>query len=164
MSDLALEVRTMKAVSLWQPFAQLIAVGAKRHETRHWATDYRGQLAIHASKTLDLAGAPDELCLSALGIGWRDRAPLGAVVAVCDLVDCHHAAALVDRITRADHAAGNFAYGRFAWQLARVRALKAPIPLVGRQRLFNWTPPEDLDDNLGPELDHAAFCHAIGWS
>lgn len=40
----------MKALSLWQPWATLIAVGQKRIETRHWPTTYRGPLAIHATK------------------------------------------------------------------------------------------------------------------
>ncbi|MBP0020973.1 MAG: ASCH domain-containing protein, partial [Cyanobacteria bacterium SBLK] len=31
-----------KAISLWQPWASLIAMGRKKFETRHWSTDYRG--------------------------------------------------------------------------------------------------------------------------
>ncbi len=38
----------MKALSLWQPWASLIALGVKTIETRSWATNYRGPLAIHA--------------------------------------------------------------------------------------------------------------------
>lgn len=38
----------MKALTLHQPWASLIAVGAKRIETRSWSTTYRGPLAIHA--------------------------------------------------------------------------------------------------------------------
>jgi activating signal cointegrator 1 len=41
----------MKAISICQPWATLIVIGAKRFETRSWKTDYRGILAIHASKT-----------------------------------------------------------------------------------------------------------------
>src|ERR1700694_3122793 len=40
----------MKALSLWQPWASLIAMGLKEFETRHWATSYRGPLVIHAAK------------------------------------------------------------------------------------------------------------------
>src|SRR3972149_12240119 len=40
----------MKAISLWQPWASLIAVGAKKYETRSWDTPYRGPLVICASK------------------------------------------------------------------------------------------------------------------
>lgn len=39
----------MKALSLWQPFASLVALGAKPIETRGWATSFRGPLAIHAT-------------------------------------------------------------------------------------------------------------------
>lgn len=46
----------MKAISLWQPWASLIACGVKRYETRHWAPsrDLIGQtIAIHAAKKID---------------------------------------------------------------------------------------------------------------
>lgn len=46
----------MKAISLWQPWASLIACGAKPFETRHWAPpgELIGQrIAIHAAKHLD---------------------------------------------------------------------------------------------------------------
>src|SRR5262249_6870381 len=42
--------KTMKAISLWQPWASLMAVSAKKIEPRHWQTDYRGLVAIHAAK------------------------------------------------------------------------------------------------------------------
>jgi hypothetical protein len=50
----------MKAITLWQPWAQLIffqlnsfyakTITVKRIETRNWKTPYRGELAIHAAK------------------------------------------------------------------------------------------------------------------
>ena len=40
----------MKALTLWEPWATLIALGVKRYETRSWGTKYRGPLAIHAAK------------------------------------------------------------------------------------------------------------------
>src|SRR6266567_3747703 len=38
------------ALTLTQPFATLVAGGAKHLETRSWSTSYRGPLAIHAAK------------------------------------------------------------------------------------------------------------------
>ena len=67
--------------------AALVARGVKRHETRHWLTAYRGPIAIHAAKTLDMADAADPLCDSALGVYWKDSLPLGAVVAIARLRD-----------------------------------------------------------------------------
>jgi hypothetical protein len=50
----------MKAISLWQPWASLIAIGAKPFETRHWAParELIGQtIAIHAAKKIDAGAA-----------------------------------------------------------------------------------------------------------
>ncbi len=50
----------MKAISLWQPWASLIACSAKPYETRSWAppSDYIGQrIAIHAAKKIDKGAA-----------------------------------------------------------------------------------------------------------
>jgi len=40
----------MKALTISQPFASLIASGSKFVENRTWPTSYRGPLAIHAGK------------------------------------------------------------------------------------------------------------------
>jgi hypothetical protein len=50
----------MKAISLWQPWASLIACGAKPFETRSWAPprELIGQtIAIHAAKKIDKSAA-----------------------------------------------------------------------------------------------------------
>jgi hypothetical protein len=50
------ESKTMKVISLWQPWASLIACGAKPYETRDWAPPAAliGQtIAIHAAKKVD---------------------------------------------------------------------------------------------------------------
>lgn len=64
----------MKLISLWEPWASLMAIGAKKIETRSWATSYRGWLAIHAAKRWTAAErdfASDRLCITALGGSWR---------------------------------------------------------------------------------------------
>ena len=38
----------MKAITIWQPWAELIARGVKLVENRTWRTHYRGPVAIHA--------------------------------------------------------------------------------------------------------------------
>ena len=42
----------MKALSLTQPWATLVVIGAKRIETRFWHTSYVGPLLIHAAKAI----------------------------------------------------------------------------------------------------------------
>ncbi len=164
MSDLFGHIPTIKAISLWQPWASLVAAHVKRHETRHWSTEYRGLLAIHAAKTLDRAGAPDELCEAVLGRDWRHKVPLGCFLAVANLTRCREAKRARADLTRADLAASNFTDGRYAWELADVRALKTPIPAVGRQALFSWTPPADLETLLGPRFCHREAARIVGWA
>lgn len=96
----------MKALTLHQPWASLIAVGVKRIETRSWSTSYRGPLAIHAGLTYCALIHDDDPegrlwssgshVLIEPKVGneetWKHgnpfhRVPLGAVVATCDLVD-----------------------------------------------------------------------------
>jgi activating signal cointegrator 1 len=89
----------MKALTLHQPYATLIALGIKTIETRSWRTKYRGPLAIHASASTKNYGSyadwyfsdwlshlkPEIKVITAL-VGTR--VPLGAIVATCTLVDC----------------------------------------------------------------------------
>src|SRR5688500_9822529 len=46
------EAIPIRALTLHQPYATLVAVGAKTIETRSWSTNYRGRIAIHAAKGL----------------------------------------------------------------------------------------------------------------
>ncbi len=105
----------MRCLSIHQPWASLIAIGAKRVETRHWETRYRGPVAIHAAKTLrgidelpgDCEGKYEDGCIygyiggyqawyergkggrAYLELGAREmELPLGAVVAVAHLTAC----------------------------------------------------------------------------
>ena len=46
----------MKALSIKQPWAQLIVDGHKDIENRRWKTTFRGRIYVHASKTEDNSG------------------------------------------------------------------------------------------------------------
>lgn len=135
----------MKALSLWQPWASLIAIGEKRYETRAWWTPYRGPLAIHAAKTWNAevraAAEDDEIAeaLSCHGLLRGCGLPLGSIVATCRLVACHRMDdALLDSITDQEEAFGDWRIGRYAWELADVVALPEPIPAKGAQGLWEW--------------------------
>ncbi len=43
----------MKVITVKQPFASLIACGLKEYEFRTWKTKYRGEILIHAAKSVD---------------------------------------------------------------------------------------------------------------
>jgi hypothetical protein len=142
----------VKAISLWQPWASAIALGAKRIETRSWSTRYRGPIAIHAAQNgmgLKIAVQHERdlwcavLCAPVLSPALR-ALPRGMLVAVAELVDV----VPVERVdaTRCANSAlgewaesqlGDYRPGRFAWLLEAVRPLPAPIPCRGRQSLFD---------------------------
>jgi len=81
----------MQALSLLQPWAALVMVGAKRYETRSWGTKVRGRIAIHASE-----GQKKELVLalqtqpfaSVIAANYDQRAmACGAVLGTVEIVD-----------------------------------------------------------------------------
>ena len=151
----------MKALTLTQPWATLVAIGAKRIETRSWATSYCGPLAIHAGAGLGPVGGAQglmELCRSepfrstllAAGILGTPALPRGAIVATCQLVDCVRAD-LWGQVTRdgetwqippgnmsLEYAFGDYSPGRWAWLMADVTPLAEPIPVRGALGLWEW--------------------------
>lgn len=132
----------MKALSVKQPWASLIACGAKRYETRSWATPHRGPLAIHASTRFPRGGGAwldDAVLMGALvQLGPPSAWPLGSVVAVAVLVECVPTVPLTDGLERLELACGDFAPGRWAWHLEQVHPLPAPVPARGRLGLWEW--------------------------
>jgi hypothetical protein len=134
----------MKALTLTQPWATLVAIGAKRIETRSWRTGYRGPIAIHAAKGYPtrLRGLRfDEPFMSALwraGIKPDMPLPTAAVVAVAQLADCIH---IFVPPPEPERSFGDYSPGRYAWLLSDVRELREPIPALGALGLWDWEPP-----------------------
>lgn len=141
----------MKCISLWQPWASLVAIGAKQYETRHWTTRYRGLIAIHAAKKRDFEvldawkQRPVFDTLREAGYPVFSSLPRGCVVAIADLTAIYRAEELYPKIGDLEQFFGNYAPGRFAWRLENVRKLENPIELKGMQGLFDWTPPVNID-------------------
>lgn len=76
------------AISVKQPWAALLAVGAKTLEIRTWKTQRRGPLLIHASKVPDLR---PEAWAWVTTPALRELAQLGGgVIAAGELTDCKH--------------------------------------------------------------------------
>lgn len=131
----------MKAISLWQPWASAIALGHKRVETRHWTTKYRGPIAICAARRW----LPDQREFAAVErtLGRLPaRLPFGAIVAVAQLVDVRSTDELKPEVSAIERLYGNYEPGRFGWLLEDIEPLEEPIPVLGRQGLFNV--PDDI--------------------
>ncbi len=134
----------MKALTICQPFAHLIAIGKKRVENRSWGTQCRGPLAIHAGKSRDWLGLNDENCYPSMAYG--------AIVAVATLTAVLRYGAITQALqARAVYAdATGFipdrldwvldhehTEGPWCWVLTDVRRLDVPVPYRGRRRLFD---------------------------
>ena len=91
----------MKVITVIQPWASLISLNEKKIETRSWKTNYRGPLAIHASKNMpkwarDLCESePFRSTFKNTGITYGllnpdmvQCLPLGKIIATCNLADC----------------------------------------------------------------------------
>ena len=138
------DIQPIKAFTVWQPQASLFSAGVKLRHTPDWQTPYRGPIAVHGANRINVPGAPEALCRSALGHRWRYMVPLGMVMAVGELTGCYQAHRLT-KLTRADREAGDFYDDRYAWRIENLRPLIQPIPARGRQGLWNWEPPRPLD-------------------
>lgn len=122
--------KRIDALTICQPYAELIARGEKPIENRTWPTPYRGWLAIHAGKSHE----------------WLDEGTLeayphmlfGAFVAVARMIDCLRVGELPPALRDNEHANGPWCF-----VFSEVRPLPQPIPAPGAQGL--WRPkPEHL--------------------
>ena len=147
----------MYAISLWEPWATLVAIGEKRFETRSWRPPQAmvgRQLAIHATKhwpkvyrNLPYEPGPFR---DVLVDGDEERGRWlkydlhpGCIIAVATL----EFAVRTEEMDFSDgrpheRAFGNYAPGRFAWCLTDVHRLEKPGPARGRQRL--WIVPPTI--------------------
>lgn len=110
----------MKAISVKQPWANLIASGRKTIETRVWGTAYRGDLLVVSSR-------------------FPEIEPAGCAVAIVELSDCRlmavgdEPAALCPVYPKA-----------FAWILRNIRPIE-PFRLRGQLRIYEVdVPPQSL--------------------
>jgi hypothetical protein len=76
----------MKILSIRQPWASLIATGAKDVENRTWPTRYRGPVLIHASQRADDVTS-DEI-ERRFGVRLPPTLPLGGIVGLTEIVGC----------------------------------------------------------------------------
>jgi hypothetical protein len=130
----------MMALSLHQPWASLIYDLRKTIETRHWPTNYRGLLAIHAAKTVDREACED------FDYDYK-TIPRGAVLCVVNLEDCVR---FPNVLARPDDY-GDFTAGRYGFLFTVVKRFPQPIPAIGRQGMFHWKEATNGEQAEGPQ-------------
>lgn len=132
-------MKRFKALSVKQPWANLICAGTKTIETRRWQTNIRGPLLICASKAVDIQG-----------LYWLEKqghkfgAPNGMArgVALClvDLLGCTRTydCSILELDKLSAKACCDVTPFMWAWHLDNVRRIRKPYPEVkGQLGLFH---------------------------
>ena len=111
---------TYKAISLKQPWANLVAEGKKTIETRKWTTRYRGDLVICSSQTPKIKPYGEAICTVEL----YDIKPMvkeHEKDACCEVYD-----------------------GAYSWFLRNLRLLKPTFPVKGQLGIYEIEIPEEV--------------------
>ena len=137
----------MKAITISQPYASLIASGEKWVENRIWETSHRGPIAIHAGQGRQYLGN-DEL----------KNCPTGKIIAIADLVACVPISRIMEEADDANPerpfglpwtwqeiARHSHCSGPWCWILADARAIE-PIEVRGAQRI--WNVPAEIAEKI----------------
>lgn len=131
----------MKALTIRQPWSQLIVAGAKNIENRDWLTYFRGRIAIHSSAQMTRAELEDACdfmktfiprfstrIFSAEAQGY----PKGAVLGTVDLIGC---------VTASDSP---WFCGKYGFVLRNAVKFAQPIPCKGALGL--WELPKEIEE------------------
>jgi hypothetical protein len=162
----------IRAITLHQPWAALIACGVKTIETRSWDTRYRGTLLIHAAATVPAyarrAYATDTQLRRIVlqhypGHHRLQDLSAGRIVAVArlaytgtigrqlgllapdDPVISVPGTGIVN-VTDDDRITGDYTPGRYAWILDAIVPVRMSRPVKGMQGL--WVPDQETVHRL----------------
>lgn len=142
---------TIKALSLWQPWATLVIYGFKKYETRGWPCPpglIGKELAIHATGTLRKEAREIVEDEAIYGETWfadafadlettLDELPRGAVLGIVRVVECLRTERFNPTLQEA--AFGNYEAGRYAWRMEIVERFQTPVPARGMQGIWDWS-------------------------
>lgn len=154
----------MKVITVTEPWATLVVIGAKKYETRSWARPAQGRLLVHAAKgmpryalnaVLERGQIQTTLCEhfgdSQTGVLDRLNDRRGKIIGSVAHVGCFRTEDVRDMaIFSRERAFGDFSDNRFAWGLHHPRAFKTFVPVRGS--LGIWTLPEELVANMLAEV------------
>lgn len=125
----------MKAITIKQPWANLIVSGLKDIENRTWKTNFRGRVLIHAAMAPVKEGW-DALNKTQLKevfkhknelYGDKDELPNGAIIGSVEIVDCvqNHPSVWAEK-------------GVWNWVLANPILFPEPIPAKGKLSIWEY--------------------------
>lgn len=137
----------MKAVSIKQPWAHLIAIGLKDIENRSWPTSYRGRIFIHTSAKKEkgrnvinlltlqqIKYLKDDSTEEDLGLILTEEYNFGAIIGEVDIIGC---------INNSDSVWAE--KGQWHWQLANALIYPKPILNVkGKLSFWDFDPLKQI--------------------
>ena len=119
----------MKALSIKQPYAELILNGKKKIELRKWKTKFRGEFLIHAPKI------PDKEAMNKFGFSGL---PGGFIVGRANLIGVKiYNNEEEHKKDRNLHLASS-SWGRYGFILDDVKRV-SPVPCSGKLNFFEFT-------------------------
>jgi len=119
----------MKALSLKQPFAELILQGRKKIELRKWNTSFRGDFLIHSSKN------PDEESMKKFGF---ENLPCGFILGKATLVDVKTYNNDKEHILDKDKHLADSVWGNYGFVLENPKRIKKIIPVMGNLNFWDF--------------------------
>lgn len=148
------------AITIWQPWATLIALGFKPYEFRGWAAPraFRGRrIAIHSGARAVRKGEVADLimrlrgpepwltCLKPEALAFLERVysnpaalPLSAIVATALLGEPRRDAELLKEFGSPVNDSERDEHRNWAWPLFDVEEMQPPIPAKGAQGFWEW--------------------------
>lgn len=127
----------MKAITVKQPFASLIAEGYKEYEFRTWKTKYRGDILIHAGKGVDKEAMKR---FSYLNLDY----PSGCIIAKVKITDCVYVDEKLkdilrqkDKIVYHGVLKENSSWNGYGFKLENVEKVD-PVYVNGKLGLWNY--------------------------
>jgi hypothetical protein len=123
----------MKALTLKQPWATLVAEGIKKYEFRSWKTNYRGKILIHAGAGVDKEALER---VKRLNLEYPSR----RIIAEVEIEECLE---LDEKLNNAIIREQNIAYGTkyrtgYAWKLKNVKRIDLKRTVNGKLGLWNY--------------------------
>jgi hypothetical protein len=148
----------LNAMSLRQPYASLMAIGAKLYETSKWPTGRRGWTAIHAAsqmsdKERNLALEPgfidallpayslppegDIPYIAIPSLNPKIYLPVGCYLSIGILERAHRTEDIRRKISLEEALFGDYCNGRWAFEFSCMQRLAAPIPGPGALNIYD---------------------------
>lgn len=134
----------VKVISLIQPWASLVVMGAKKNETRSFQIKYRGELYIHASQGFprwarNISSYPPFTNY----IQSHQDLPTGQIIGKVNLFDIKPTEIIKSTLSEEERAFGDYGNSRFAWLLNNALMFEKPIPAKGSLGIWEFELKEE---------------------